>query len=194
MANGERGGRRQQGRRSRPLDPAGLQETALRYVSRFATTRIKLIGYLDRKLKERGWADGELPPDIEALADRLADLGYVDDAAFALAKAGSLGRRGYGPGRVEQALRQSGVSEEDGEEARLLARRQAIEAALRFAQRKRLGPWRTLTADPRAGEKGLAAMLRAGHAFGVSRAIIQAEAGADLCPESLSEYVVIKEP
>ena len=44
-----------------PLDEQGLNGLALRYVERFATTRAKLRAYLDRKLRERGWAEAGVP-------------------------------------------------------------------------------------------------------------------------------------
>ena len=68
-----------------PLDEAKLRDLALHYAARFATTRLKLLRYLARKLKERGWA-GAQPADLDALAERLAELGYVNDAAFAAMK------------------------------------------------------------------------------------------------------------
>ena len=77
-----------------PLDAAKLDELALSYVGRFSTSRARLKAYLGRKLRERGWAGTGEPP-IEALTDKLAQLGYVDDRAFALAKARSR-RRGSG--------------------------------------------------------------------------------------------------
>ena len=95
-----------------PLDSSRLQELALRYVSKYATTRAKLREYLTRKLRERGW-DGERQPDLEALANRFAELGYVDDAAFALSKSRSLTARGYGRRRLDEKLRLAGVGEGD---------------------------------------------------------------------------------
>ena len=68
-----------------PLTAAQLEEMALNYVGRFATSRSKLISYLGRKLRERGWEGASAPP-IEELADRFVRLGYVDDRAFALSK------------------------------------------------------------------------------------------------------------
>ena len=100
-----------------PLDLARLEELALRYVGRYATTRVKLIGYLARKLRERGWA-GAREPDLEALAGRFSELGYVDDAAYALAKSHALSSRGYGKRRLEDKLRMAGVGDEDGAAAR----------------------------------------------------------------------------
>src|SRR3546814_11041951 len=68
--------------------------------------------YLERKLRERGRAEGEEVPDFRALVARLVELGYGDDEAYARARAGGLLRRGYGGRRVEQSLRAAGIDEE----------------------------------------------------------------------------------
>ena len=47
----------------------------------------------------------------------------------------------------------------------------AVDAALRLAQRRRIGPFATETADPRQREKWIAAMVRAGHGFALAKAI-----------------------
>lgn len=167
-----------QGRRPRPpLDPATLRELALRYVGRFATTRAKLVSYLRRKLRERGW-DGPGEPDLESLAEQFAGQGYVDDASYALAKSQALSSRGYGARRVEQSLRAAGVGDQDGEAARGFAAAQSLEAALRFARRRRIGPFGEGHCDPRARERALAAMIRAGHGFAIARAIVDLPPGA----------------
>ena len=154
-----------------PLDDKGLEELGLRYVGKYATTRSKLSAYLVRKLRERGW-EGAGAPDIEGRADRFSELGYIDDAAYALAKSRALSSRGYGRRRLDQKLRQAGIGEEDGAAARGHAEREALEAALRFAQRRRIGPFGSSGSDPKVREKGIAAMVRAGHAFAVARAVV----------------------
>jgi len=174
-------------RAPRPLDPERLSELALRYVSRFATTRAKVRDYLGRKLRERGW-EGEEAPAVEALVTKLAELGYVDDAAFARAKGQALTGRGYGVRRVSQALTQAGVAAGDGEEARTAAEQDAVEAALRFARRKRIGPFAGERADPKARERSLAAMLRAGHGFALARAIVDAAPDQELDPAYFSDF------
>ena len=173
------------GRRAKPpLDPAGLEQTALFYAGRYATTRAKLAAYLGRKVRERGWTETGSPP-IEALVDRMAALGYVDDRAFAHARAGALTRRGYGARRVGEALRAAGIGEEDSADAREAAAEGAWEAALRFAQRRKIGPYSASEADRPAREKAYAAMLRAGHPPGLARRIVAARPGeipqADTC-------------
>ena len=100
-----------------PLDSQRLEELAVRYVGRYATTRAKLRAYLARKLRERGW-NGDREPDLEQIADRFRELGYVDDATYALAKSQALSSRGYGKRRLNDKLRMAGVAEEDGRAAR----------------------------------------------------------------------------
>lgn len=73
----------------RPLDTLQLNELALGYVARFATSAGRLTDYLKRKLRERGW-DGDVPPDLAAVVARLVDLKYIDDAGFAQARGAGL--------------------------------------------------------------------------------------------------------
>jgi regulatory protein len=159
-----------------PLDGDALERLALFYAGRYATTRARLRNYLARKIAERGWSgDGAAP--IEALAERLAGLGYVDDKAFAASRAASLGRRGYGKRRVADALKAAGIDEEDSADARELAKDGAWQAALRFAERRRIGPFAATQADRPAREKAMAAMLRAGHPPGIVRRLVHALPG-----------------
>lgn len=162
-----------------PLDPEGLERLGLFYAGRYATTRAKLAAYLRRKLKERGWSGSGEPP-VERLVERFADLGYVDDRAFATARTASLLRRGYGERRVGQALRGAGIGEEDRVAAEIGAD-EALAAAHRFARRRRLGPYAGIAPDRAARDKAAAAMLRAGHRLDHVRQVLAA--GPDDLPE-----------
>ena len=159
-----------------PLDEEGLERLALFYAGRYATTRAKLRSYLARKVRERGWA-GAAPAPVERLVERLAELRYVDDVAFASAKGASLLRRGYGERRVDQALHAAGVEEADCEPVRETAREGAWDAALRYAQRRRFGPFAQGPVERPAREKAAAAMLRAGHRMDLVRRILNARPG-----------------
>ena len=136
-----------------------------------------------RKIRERGLAeDAEgraFDPDVPALVTRLAELGYVDDDAYARMRARDLGARGYGARRVEESLRHAGVGEglrrehAPGEAA---GRR----AAVLMARKRRLGPFADTPGDGdplatrKAREKAVAAMLRAGHQYEHARFILAA--------------------
>ena len=170
----------------KPLNGDRLHELALFYVGKFATTRAKLATYLNRKVRERGW-EGDDPPEIERLVERLAASGLVDDALYALSKSRSLSERGYGAARVRQSLRAAGIGDEDGAAARELAAEEAANAALKFARRKRLGPFAKKTPDRAAREKALAAMVRAGHSFELARAVVNSEPGTQFDLDELRE-------
>lgn len=167
--------RRDKQRVKPPLGEAQLRDLALHYAARFATTAARVEAYLARKIRERGLAeDGNgrtLDVDIPALVARLVELGYVDDDAYARARARDLGTRGYGGRRVEETLRHAGVGESvrrDHAPGEAASRR----AAALMAQKRRIGPYGAGKAEPadplaarKAHEKAVAAMLRAGHQY-----------------------------
>lgn len=167
-----------------PLNPAALERLALRYVERFQTTRAKLVRYLTDKVRNRGW-DDQRSPDPAGLADRFAELGYIDDRAWAEAKAGAMTRRGLGGRRVSGALRQAGVAEADSEAAEIVVAEGRVAAALALARRRRIGPFADTAPDRPLREKHLATLVRGGHDFALARAIVDLAPGAEC--ESLAE-------
>jgi regulatory protein len=169
---GRRGARDRPRRTPRSLDATRLEELALAYVARFATSRAKLEAYLTRKVRERGW-DGEDAPPVSILSERFVASGYVDDAAFARARAGSLLRRGYGQRRVSQDLGAAGIDEQVRAEVRP-GERALRHAALTLARKRRFGPFGAGPLDRPTREKQIAAMLRAGHALDSTRELVDA--------------------
>ena len=158
-----------------------LEELAVAYVARFATSAGKLA--CTTQLRERGFVEDEAP-DLDALIGKFVERGYVDDESYGRAKAGDLAARGYGARRVEHALRAAGIGEElrhalePGEHARR-------HAALVLARKRGFGPFER---KPVAGgdeerklrEKRLAAMLRAGHDFDMARRVVEARSEKEL--------------
>ena len=75
-------------RSKRPLGAAKLDELALAYVARFATSRAKLMRYLSRKVRESEWIDdSDAMAACAVIADRMELLAkwpglkaYVDRA------------------------------------------------------------------------------------------------------------------
>jgi regulatory protein len=169
---------RQPRKPSPPLDPEALTAIAVRYVERFQTTRARLIRLLSQKLRQRGWQDGLPPPDPAAIADRMVELGYVNDAAFAEARARGLQRRGMGAGRVRATLSAYGVGADDSADA--LESLEPVQAAIDFARRKRFGPFGPSVSDPRVRNRQMAAMARAGHPPRLAADILRARTEEDL--------------
>ena len=167
-----------------PLDRGGLERLALHYAGRYATTRAKLSAYLIRKVGERGWVNESEPP-VQALVERFAELGYIDDEAFSSARAAALQRRGYGARRGDQALKAAGIAEEDGAPARAAAQDGALTAALRFAERKRIGPYAAEPLERPARQRAFAAMIRAGHQMDTIRRVLDAAPGEIPNPDNM---------
>lgn len=187
VTKGTSSGRRR--RAPKPLDQRALNDLALSYVARFATSSGKLEAYLRRKIRERGTQLGAQSEedldegggqnegarlDVSAVVARMVELRYVDDEAYARSKAGGLLRRGYGGRRVEQALRADGIEDQlrsdvapKEKEARL--------AAFALAEKRRFGPFGSEPVDRAKQEKQIAAMIRAGHGFDSARALISAQ-------------------
>lgn len=171
----------------RPLDARQIDEMALGYVARFATSSGRLTAYLKRKIRERGW-DGDAPADLASVVERLVELGYIDDAGFAQARGAGLMRRGYGQRRIAETLTRDGI------DAPLIVKAGGNElerrtAALEFARRRRLGPFGRGSSfdsdgagedspparlDPATRTRQVAAMMRAGHPLASARAMVEA--------------------
>ncbi len=169
----------QEPRAPKPIDATHLQDMAVGYAAKYATTAAKLRRYLQRKLGERGWSGAELP-DIEGLVERICGLGYVDDRAYAASKMRDLTARGFGLRRVKGALAAAGVGRDDvaatvdvGEDGAQVA----LTTAIAFARRRRFGPFGRdgASGDPVRMRRELAAMARAGHDFGVAKRVLGAK-------------------
>lgn len=154
-----------------PLDPTSLRALALHYVGRFATTRGKLTTYLRRKVRERGWREGEAP-DIQALVEEFAERAYVNDLSFAEGKTAALKRKGMGAYRIKIALQNAGIETELIEGLTLLSDDEGQCLALDFARRRRIGPFAAIAPDDKLQKRWMAAFLRAGHSASNARFIL----------------------
>ncbi len=102
---------------------------ALRMLDRRDYSRAELV----KKLVEKG----ESPEDAEAVANRLAELGVVDDKRYAALVVRQYTGKGYGERRVRMELQRRGVPRELLDEA--LAEMPAQDDALLTLLRRKLG-------------------------------------------------------
>ncbi len=190
------------GSRSRdrePLDAAWLEGHALRYAARWETTRRGVAELLGRKVRERCERTGESPEaalaQVPEVVEGLVARRYVDDRRFATQLALRLRRQGRSRAQIQMQMRRKGVPDDvileltrergggdgrgDGDDAEL-------QAAGRFARRRRLGPH---CPDPerRAAlrERHLAALGRQGFAREIAESVIDGDGavGAELDPD-----------
>jgi regulatory protein len=136
------------------IDAALLEEWALSHLGRYASTAENLRQVLRRRVRRRIAAEGEggretaaaAEPLIDALVARYRETGLVNDAAYAAGRA----RRGVTQGRslrrIAAGLAAKGVGADEAATAIAALRDEAADpdlaAAIAFARRRRLGPFR----------------------------------------------------
>ncbi len=169
-----------------PLDRAALHAAALQYLSRYSATEAGLQRVLERRIarwmREANAGQAAAAPLLEAAKDvarALAGSGVVDDAAFAEARARRLLRAGRSRRAVSAHLAAKGIKAELAKQV-LPQPGDELAAALVFARRRRIGPFRTGDADK---QRELGALARAGFPRAVAEQALAME------PEEAAELV-----
>lgn len=173
------------------ITPSYLENAALHYLERFASSsanlRRVLLRKVDRSVAHWGGERADHVGQVDAAIEKLSRLGYLDDAAYAEAKVRALHRAGKGSRTIRATLAAKGV----GGELTAAALDQLAEdvpepdlaAAIRLAKKRRLGPFRRDGRDDMRN-KDLAALARAGFGFDICRRVIEADSA-----EALDECV-----
>lgn len=193
MSRDQKRDRRRQGRQPRKATPNYLRNSALHYLERYATSSAHLRRLLLVKVARSAAAHGTDAEAgaaaVETLIGRLIAQGLLDDAAFARTKARSLHRRGGSARAIRGRLSQLGLGP-DLIEAAFAALAEDVgdaefAAAVGYARRRRLGPYRSDPADrEERREHDLAALGRRGFSYELARRIVEAES-----PEALEDDV-----
>lgn len=158
---------------------ASLYDAAITYLGRFATTEAGLLRVLERRIDRWRRAQQD-PAEVEeqaaaarqaarAVVRRLADLGVVNDAAYAESKARGLIRSGVSRRAAAARLAAKGVG---ADQARAVLPDEPdveLAAALTLARRRRIGPFRSADADTARRQKEIAILARAGFPQSLAR-------------------------
>ncbi len=204
MENSKDQGRgRAQNRRRTPKKATleRLERAALHYLERFASSSENLRRVLMRRVARSAQfhgagagndAEASGAAAIDDIIQRFLRAGLLDDRAYAAARAASLHRRGASLRAIRLKLSQKGVDAETADAA-LDTLRQTLaaeadpgadpdlQAALNYARRRRLGPFRSKDRTEHR-DRDLAALGRQGFSYDIARRIIEAED-----PESLAD-------
>ncbi len=172
-----------------------LENAGAHYLGRFAASRAQVRDVLMRKVRRSAEHHGTDVEEGEKLVDdilgKFERLGFLNDAAYAEMRVRSLHERGTPVQGIRYKLREKGVGADviDGalacfaedEEARDLDMR----AAVKFAERRRLGPFSGADEDGRRDrrEKDLAQLARAGFSYDVAERVLGADDAAELLDE-----------
>jgi len=166
-----------------------LENIALHYLGRYASSSGNLRRVLMRRIERAAAAHGDDPVDgarlVDALIARFQRSGLIDDRAYATQKAASLQRRGASRFGIRGKLRQKGVEtdliddamatlDESGSGAGEFA------AACALIRRRRLGPYRAAGRRAAMRQKDLATLARAGFGLDVARRALAAPDRATL--------------
>jgi regulatory protein len=165
------------------IDGALIERWALAYLGRFASSaenlRRVLLRRVRRRLSENREAEARAAGLIDGLVARYRASGLVDDAAYATGRARARLRRGQSLRTIRAGLAAKGVAPEDAEAAIEVLRNDAtrdpdLAAALAFARRRRIGPYRRGDSGREEGDRGkaLAAFARAGFARAAAEAVL----------------------
>jgi len=165
-----------------------LNNVALHYLERFATSAENLRRVLLRRVERSAYAHGtdreEGAEQVAEIIARFRESGLLDDRAYAETQARNLFQRGGSARAIRAKLRQKGLADADighGLDAlKIEAPNPELTAAMALARRRRLGPYRTPDARAEKRERDLAALARAGFSYGMARRVIEAETAAEL--------------
>lgn len=145
-----------------------MRERALELLSRKPQSRRELT----RKLNE--WGAG--PEEADAVCDRMEELGYLDEAAYAARIVEVYSARGFGEKKLRDELYRRGVPREEWDEA--LARVEDSTQAIDDFLQKKLTGW---TGDRKQLQKVTAALARRGFSWSDIRdALARYETGIDI--------------
>ncbi len=169
-----------------------LRNSALHYLDRYASSSAHLRRLLLAKVARSARAHGTDPQAgaaaVDALIAEFLGAGVLDDARYAEDRALILFRRGASARAIRGALLAKGVASELIEPALERLGAEAAEpelaAALAYARRRRLGPYRSPQARAAMREKDLAALGRRGFGYGLARRIIETGDLAELEDEA----------
>jgi len=173
------------------VTPQYLENAALHYLERFASSTANLRGVLMRKVKRSAQAHGTDPEEgagwVDDLLARYVASGLLNDETYARMRTESLHRRGASTRVIAQKLAAKGVDRDETDKALDGLREDVgpdvdLTAALALAKRRRLGVYRLPEARAAHREKDMAALGRAGFGYDIARRVVDAET-----PEALLE-------
>ena len=124
-----------------------MMNKAVDYLSRYASSRHKLGQILQRFASRNltDYDDKDIVAAIQQTIDQCSQLGYLDDREFAVTLARNQRRLGRSQAMIRLRLHQHALSDDIIAHALAEADENSangdLQAAIRFAQRRRLGPF-----------------------------------------------------
>lgn len=159
-----------------------LENVALWYLQRFAASADSLRRVLMRRVEKSARAHDtdrdEGAAFVEDIIARFRASSLLDDRVYAEGRTLSLHRRGISTRGIRARLAAKGVGADDIDAALAMLRDQTADpdlaAAIAYARRRRIGPYRTRGDREEMRERDLAALARQGFGYDIARRVIEA--------------------
>ncbi len=166
----------------RKATPKYLGNVARFYLERYATTEVGLKQYLMRKVnlsaREHDTDPQESIEIIDGLIKKFVELNFLNDERYAEGRSGSLHRKGKSLRAIRQDLKIKGVPDNLIAKAIDLIQDESVnpdlEAAISYARRRRMGPYRLEEDREGRKDRDLAAMGRQGFSYAIAERVILA--------------------
>ncbi|MBP9693799.1 MAG: RecX family transcriptional regulator [Alphaproteobacteria bacterium] len=165
-----------------------LENSGLYYLQRYTSSKANFEEVMRRKILKWDLSDkitnDQISNLLSALIQKFESLKYLNDTQYALMKIRSSFASGKSKRWIEQYLTQKSLSKEDIQEAYALYCEEVNrdeddtfnpdhEAAVRYAMKKRLGPYsRKQDLPPELLQKHLARLVRAGFTYNLAKRIL----------------------
>lgn len=170
------------------ITPEYLKNSSLYYLSRFSTSSENLKRVLMRKVARSANHHGTDPEECQLLIEELIAnylrSGLLDDNAYAKTQATNLHNKGNSSRNIRSKLRQKGLKSDIIEMAVSALSKDYKNpervAAIRFAKRRRLGPFQKKELNEETRKKHMATMARAGFSYEIAKYIIYINNEEDL--------------
>jgi regulatory protein len=171
----------------KPVTATYLRNVVRWYLERHDTTAAHLRRLLMQRVHRAAAAHGQDPAEgarlVDALLGELVASGLVDDRRYAEQTARRLRDRGQSARKIRAALAAKGLRGDvvevalagDDVDAAPDADPERL-AAIRYARRRRLGPWRRPGAPDDVFRKELASLARAGFGYDVALDVLKGDA------------------
>ena len=175
-------GRRRTAKNPRKASPKSLENAAIYYLKRYASSAANLKSVLMRRVLKSARHHGTDVEEgmgwIDDVVLKLQNAGYLDDRQYAETRIHSLNARGLSLRAIRMKLSEKGVSANIVTEAlRVLSEEPEnpeLQAAITTARRRKLGPYRTRGDRQENRDRDLASLARGGFGFDIAVKVVDA--------------------
>lgn len=179
-----KGGAPRKRRQQKKITPQRLKNIGLYYLQRFETSKAGLRSVLLRRIdayarENLGWNKEEACKAAEDIISEFERMHYIDDSRYAEMKVRDYLSAGKPARYIAGKLKAKGISEADINSVLEQQEYDQQAMALKFAKRKKIGPYRAEEERREFRQKDMAALVRAGFDYDVVCEVLDSELSSE---------------